>query len=39
MGFNAKVELLQCFSLAAQEYLPHPEYQADDHQRDFRKHI
>ena len=33
------VELLQCFPLSARAYLPHPEYQAEDHQRDFRKHI
>ena len=33
------VELLDFFSLAAQEYLPHPEYEAEDHQGDFRKPI
>jgi len=33
------VELLQCSFLAAQHYLPRPEYQAEDHQWDFRNHI
>jgi hypothetical protein len=32
-------EMLKFFSLAGQEYLPHAEYQADDHQRNFRKYI
>jgi hypothetical protein len=31
--------VLRCFSFAAREYLPRPEYQAEGHQRDFRKHI
>jgi len=33
------IELLDFFSLATQEYLPHPEYEAEDHQGDFRKPI
>jgi len=33
------VELLQCSSLAAQHYLPHSEYQAEDHERDFHQDI
>ena len=33
------VELLQCFSLSARAYLPYPEDQAEDHQRNFRKQV